>query len=264
MNKVTKALIIDEPWISRIINGEKDWEMRSFSSRIRGPIGLIRKGSLQVVGIANFTDVSGPYDNGSLIANTQHHTIPSEMFDDPSYKWRFAWEITEVKPLPEPVCYVHKNGAVIWVDLDEQAIENIARQLNGDYSDDFIVEAPKSDIESASVMHEKTVQANKPVQVESLHSQQTSVKESFGSVQPVQHQSSDLILVPKAKDGSMFTTETCNNKGIYTVGNKGEEWKFRNFHEALAYLKAMPTARWRRKNINGTPGIVTAVDWVAL
>lgn len=44
MNKVTKALIIDEPWISRIINRDKDWEMRSFSSRIRGPIGLIRKG----------------------------------------------------------------------------------------------------------------------------------------------------------------------------------------------------------------------------
>lgn len=261
MNKVTKALIIDEPWISRIINGKKDWEMRSFSSRIRGPIGLIRKGSLQVVGIANFTDVSGPYDNGSLIANTQHHTIPSEMFDDPSYKWRIAWELTEAKPLPEPVRYVHKNGAIIWVDLDEQAIENIARQLNGDHPNAFIVDAPKTDIDSASVMHEKTVQTNKPVQVESLHSQQASVNEPFGSVQ---QKPSDLILVPKAKDGSMFTTETCNNKGIYTVGNKGEEMKFRNFHEALAFLKNMPTARWRRKNVNGKPGIVTAVDWVAL
>lgn len=261
--KITKALIIDEPWISRIINGEKDWEMRSFSSRIRGPIGLIRKGSLQVVGIANFRNVSGPYDNDALIVNTHHHTIPSEKFNDPTYKWRFAWELTETKPLKEPVRYVHKNGAVIWVDLDDQAIEKIARQLNGDNSDAFIVDAPKSDIESARVMREKTAQPSKP-EVESLHSQQPSMNEPFGSVQSVHHQSSDLILVPKAKDGSMFTTETCNNKGIYTVGNKGEERKFRNFHEALAFLKTMPTARWRRKNINGTPGIVTAVDWVAL
>tara|TARA_R110000851_G_scaffold237966_1_gene390793 strand:+ start:16096 stop:16881 length:786 start_codon:yes stop_codon:yes gene_type:complete len=261
MIKITKALIIDEPWISRIINGEKDWEMRSFSSRIRGPVGLIRKGSLQVVGIANLSNVSGPYDNDALIANTYHHTIPSEMFDDPAYKWRFAWELTEAKPLPEPVRYVHKNGAVIWVDLDEQAVANIALQLNGDHSDAYIVKASSDDFEPVSAIRQKTARSKKSVQMESQHAQLTSVVEPSTFVQL---ENSGLTLVPKAKDGSVFSVETCNNKGIYTVGSKGEEKKFRNFDEALAFLKAMPTARWRRKNINGTPGIVTAVDWVAL
>lgn len=260
--KITKALIIDEPWIARIINGEKDWEMRSFSTRIRGPIGLIRKGSLQVVGIANMSNASGPYDNDALIANTKHHTIPSKMFADPAYKWRHAWELTEVKPLAEPVRYVHKNGAVIWVDLDDEAIENIARQLNGESADSYLTGFDPLEIETIGVLDSVEPQERKSLDIEPVQTRQDIDEKPVESLQ--QHNSMGLILVPKAKDGSVFSRDTCNNKGIYTVGNKGEQQKFGSFHEALDYLKSMPVARWRRKNINGTPGIVTAVDWVAL
>jgi ASCH domain-containing protein len=47
-----KGLIIDEPWISLILQGEKIWEMRKTACHHRGRIALIRKGSGQVVGIA--------------------------------------------------------------------------------------------------------------------------------------------------------------------------------------------------------------------
>jgi len=45
-----RALIIDEPWISKILSGEKTLEMRSRHTKIRGRIGLIRKGSGLIVG----------------------------------------------------------------------------------------------------------------------------------------------------------------------------------------------------------------------
>jgi len=254
---ITKGLIIDEPWISKIINGGKDWEMRSRSSRIRGPIGLIRKGSLQIVGVANMTNVSGPYDNEALIDNTEHHTIPSEMFDEPDYKWRHAWELADIKPLAEPVRYVHKNGAVIWVELDDEAVDGIARQLNGESTSSYLAEETAVKIETVVTL--ENTATHKTLKIELVQMKQEQVEEP---TEPKQRDG--LILVPEAKDGSKFSPETCNNKGIYTVGDKGDENKFRNFHEALDYLKTMPKARWRRPNKNGNYGIVAAVDWVYL
>lgn len=263
MTKITKALIIDEPWITRIINGEKDWEMRSFSTRIRGPIGLIRKGSLQVAGVANMTNVSGAYDNEALIANTHHHTIPSEMFDDPEYKWRHAWELTEVKPLSAPVRYVHKNGAVIWVDLDEEAIKNIAWQLSDGSAESYLTEAEPVEDNKQHVLDSVKVQDQKILEGVTTETEQETVKEE--QTETVQKQlKTSWILVPKAQDGSIFSRDTCNNKGIYTVGNKGDERKFSTFHEALEFLESMSLARWRRPNANGNFGIVSAVDWVNL
>jgi len=245
--KITKALIIDEPWISRIIKGEKDWEMRSTASRIRGPIGLIRKGSLQVVGIADLHHVSGPYENDQLVAFTHHHTIPSVMFDEPGYKWRYAWEFRNAHPLTIPVSYQHKNGAVTWVELNTEASEMIAQQLGG-------LRNQKSEIQVEQKLAEKVANSESVTPVEKL----------ADAVSTAAILSDGLTLVPVAKDGSLFSPETCNNKGIYTVGDKGDEQKFRNFQEALNYLKSMPLARWRRPNAAGNYGIVTAVDWVAL
>ena len=45
-----KALIVDEPWISAILRGEKTWEMRKTGCNLRGSIALIRKGAGHVVG----------------------------------------------------------------------------------------------------------------------------------------------------------------------------------------------------------------------
>ncbi|WP_298444126.1 hypothetical protein [uncultured Ferrimonas sp.] len=68
--------------------------------------------------------------------------------------------------------------------------------------------------------------------------------------------------IPQAKDGSLFLPELKNASGLYTVGNKGDEQKFERYADALAYLRAMPTPRWRRPNDNGNWGIVTGVRWI--
>ncbi|MYM64488.1 ASCH domain-containing protein [Pseudomaricurvus sp. HS19] len=129
--QITKALIIDEPWISKILNGEKVWEMRSKHTSHRGAFALIRKGSGQVVGVANLTGVSGPYDMAGLADTVHKHCVGSSLFTRPDYKWWYAWELSEIQPLPKSVPYAHKSGAVTWVQLDQAAIEGIQKQLEG-------------------------------------------------------------------------------------------------------------------------------------
>ena len=72
-----KALIIDEPWITAILKGDKTWEMRKKNCNIRGQIALIRKGSGQVVGTANVVDSKPPLaTRADYAAAEQHHRIP--------------------------------------------------------------------------------------------------------------------------------------------------------------------------------------------
>lgn len=126
---IQRALIIDEPWIGLILNGQKDWEMRSTACRIRGPIGLIRKGSGLIVGIANLVGCSGPYSNAELERHISHHHVSSELTERPGYGWRHAWELEDVVPLTTPVAYRHKSGAVKWVTLDDEVSQALSAKL---------------------------------------------------------------------------------------------------------------------------------------
>ncbi len=42
---IKRGLTIDEPWIGHILEGQKDWEMRSQATSYREWFGLTRKGS---------------------------------------------------------------------------------------------------------------------------------------------------------------------------------------------------------------------------
>lgn len=37
------GLIIRQPWLDRILDGQKTWEIRGTNTQIRGPIGLIQQ-----------------------------------------------------------------------------------------------------------------------------------------------------------------------------------------------------------------------------
>lgn len=223
---IEKALIIDSPWIEKILAGNKVWEMRSTRASHRGPFGLIQKGSGKVLGVATLHSVSGPYNNTELEEHRALHHVGPDLYQSPDYKWRYAWELSDVITLPSPVNYRHKNGAVTWVDLDPSATHEIARLLGGG--------SPPKD--------------------------STSSRRQSASAPASQRDAG--LRVPIARDGSIFSKE-CRRAGTYTVGEKGDEQRFDNFYEALTYLQAMPTAKWRRPNANGNWGIVSAVDWVA-
>lgn len=117
-----KALIIDTPWIDLILAGEKVWEMRSRNCSIRGRIGLIRKGSGQIVGIAEMGECLGPFSEAELRQQRDKHAITEDRMLDEAWmsKWNHAWVLKNVEVLSEPVPYSHPNGAVTWVNIGEQ------------------------------------------------------------------------------------------------------------------------------------------------
>jgi hypothetical protein len=117
-----KALVIDEPWITSILRGEKSWEMRKTTCNIRGPIALIRKGSGLVVGTAVVTGSLPTLTSRAAYADAEpYHRIPparqESAFAD---GWTVPWVLAEARPLPRPVPYKHPSGAVIWVNLDSE------------------------------------------------------------------------------------------------------------------------------------------------
>ncbi len=119
------ALVIDEPWISKILRGEKTWEMRSKPTRKRELVGLVRKGSGRVYAVARIVDCRGPLDDSQVLDSFEKHRVPLERIG----KWRYAYVLEDVVQLPRPVSYVHNKGAVVFVKLDEQTSRTISEQL---------------------------------------------------------------------------------------------------------------------------------------
>ncbi len=129
-NQILSALIIDTPAIDRILNGEKTWEMRSNNCSIRGTVGLIRKGSGQVIGLVDIVDSIGPLSSDEIMQNQDKHKISTERLANPAIaKWNTAWVMKNPCKLPVPILYNHPNGAVIWVKLDNVVQQAIASQF---------------------------------------------------------------------------------------------------------------------------------------
>lgn len=124
---VTRGLIIADPWIGHILDGRKDWEMRSQATSVRGWFGLIRKGSGTVVGLARLVECGRVLDQAEMIANFDHHRIPAEMIRRGEVaKWVVPWKLADVVPLPRSVPYEHKAGAVTWVTLSPDVSQQLA------------------------------------------------------------------------------------------------------------------------------------------
>jgi hypothetical protein len=70
--EVSRGLIIDMPWIELILEGRKDWEMRTRATRPRGRIALIPKGSGAIYGLATLIEVKGPFGREQLLENAAH------------------------------------------------------------------------------------------------------------------------------------------------------------------------------------------------
>ncbi|SET75021.1 ASCH domain-containing protein [Marinobacter segnicrescens] len=223
--EVRRGLIIAQPWIGKILRGEKNWEMRSSQTSVRGPVALIEKGTGTITGIATIQDSIGPLSFEEIFDNEDKHRVGPEIYTRDDYKWNHAWILGQVTSLAKPIRYRHKSGAVIWVELDDLARKELKCQL--------------TNTESAS-----------------LKRPPASAAVARQSVTPQIDQS-----VPFARDGSWFCQKACSRNGYYTVGEKGAEKRFPDYRSALDYLRKMPTAKWRRPNPKGNWGIVSAVRW---
>jgi hypothetical protein len=129
-----KGLIIDEPWITKILSGSKTWVMRKTACHQTGTIALIRKGCGQIVGTAEIDGSMPPLANGAAYAAAEpRHGIPPDRqvraFQD---GWRTPWVLTNARSLAKPVSYDHPSGAVIWVNLADHVAAAIRAQLGVD------------------------------------------------------------------------------------------------------------------------------------
>lgn len=129
--KITKGLVVDDPWIGYILDGTKTWEMRSRRVSYRGWFGLIRKGTGMIYGVARLIDVRPPLSVEEMVAAYEKHRIPESMIRAGVVaKWTTPWVLADVRPFSTPVLYHHPSGAVSWVELDPQVTDAIATQLD--------------------------------------------------------------------------------------------------------------------------------------
>jgi ASCH domain len=115
----SQGLVIREPFIGLVLAGRKTWEMRSRSTRIRGPIALIRSGSGLVVGTAQLIGCGKELGADELRATSDRHCIPLERIEQViASRWVVPWELRDAQPLAQPIPSEHPPGAVTWVTLN--------------------------------------------------------------------------------------------------------------------------------------------------
>lgn len=119
---ITRALIIDEPWLSEILAGRKIWELRTKPCRIRERIGLIRAGSGKIFGVATVVDSLPKLSKAQMLRTTAQHRVPKSHVPA-AYEagWRTPWVLGSVQVLARPRRYRHPSGAVTWVTLRQAA-----------------------------------------------------------------------------------------------------------------------------------------------
>lgn len=232
-----KGLVIDEPWISKILRDDKVWEMRTTAISLRGRIALIRKGTGEVVGVAELVDSIGPLDAIACRAHRDKHGIPSSK-DDALLRWNHAWVLNDAKPLLRPVAYDHPNGADIWVNL----ADSVAEQMVTDHGTSCLAGLPR------------------PVPILRPASKGEPTAALIPAPTHVAAMPSGVSLVPVAKCGSWFGPHLAR-AGRFAIGAKGEEQPYTDYYEALAALRAMTVPRWRRPNSKGNGGIVAGIRW---
>ena len=114
---INRALVVDKPWIDMILDGKKTWEMRTKMTRIRGRIGLIKKGSGLIVGECDLVDSLPKQSMLEIAAACEKHLIHWRVFTAMYFKWHFPWVLEKAQRYEKPISYKHPQGAVTWVKV---------------------------------------------------------------------------------------------------------------------------------------------------
>jgi len=114
-----RLLVVAEPWASLLVDGEKTWELRTTSTKVRGPIGIAAKGTGTIIGAVELVAVHGPFTRAEIAPYEHLHRVPASSTSTYSGpKGLFAWEMAGAVRFDTPIPCRHPQGAVIWVRLD--------------------------------------------------------------------------------------------------------------------------------------------------
>lgn len=112
-----KGLIIKPFWADLILDGEKNIEIRSSNTNIRGKIGIIKSGSKKVFGTVELIGSEELTEEKFNLWKDRHRLDISYAELIEIYPKPYAWHFANAERYNSPVNYNHKQGCVIWVNL---------------------------------------------------------------------------------------------------------------------------------------------------
>lgn len=133
---VEQALVLEQPWLEKILDGEKTWEIRGGNTYFRGWLGLIDRdaqdddGRRLLKGIAYLDAVKGPLSRKDIENNVKHHRIPKAFLDFYSgvrYKKPFAWVLKDAQRLDPPIPVQVQTNKGSFVSLPEANRKALAK-----------------------------------------------------------------------------------------------------------------------------------------
>ena len=109
------ALVVKKRWLNKILDGEKDWEIRSSNTSRRGWIHLAEsKACGKLMGRARLVDCF-ELSKSQFGKSRCHHCV--RYLSEVPYNRMFAWVLNDAERFEKPFMYEHAQGAVIWVRL---------------------------------------------------------------------------------------------------------------------------------------------------
>ena len=124
----TRGLLVRDPHASKLLNGEKIWEIRGRATQIRGPVVIIKSGTGRAFGTVNLVRVLGPLSLDDLLEAEQLPLEEREEFRATGlpYKKTFAYVFSNPRWFERPIPYRHPRGAVTWLNLPDIDLSGVA------------------------------------------------------------------------------------------------------------------------------------------
>jgi hypothetical protein len=113
------GLIILEPHISKILNGQKTVELRKTNHKkhIGKRIALLEGGKIR--GYATLDSVKEYPDKKSILKQQKKHRASSWLNENDDFSYRYGYILKDVEKLENPKTYDHPQGAQIWVRIQK-------------------------------------------------------------------------------------------------------------------------------------------------
>ena len=116
LKRSTKSvLVVKDPWLDKILNGQKTWEVRGSNTTKRGLVHLALSGAGgRIVGRCHITD-SFPVKKRVLQKHFTKHRIKD--LSVVAYRNPHAWVLSKSLRYSKPFVYTHKQGTIVWAIL---------------------------------------------------------------------------------------------------------------------------------------------------
>jgi hypothetical protein len=116
--KVSKLLLVPDPWASQLLSGFKEWEIRGrpLSDKMLTTIAIAKsreKGVNRIYGLVDLVNCKGPLTLKEMADNLEKHRDVNDTLTLP-YDKTYAWVVANPRVLKKPLDYKYKNGWVIW------------------------------------------------------------------------------------------------------------------------------------------------------